>query len=114
MALTAKSVADLQQYFEGVVKRAEHHAIDVSEVIYPLLGLIILHLDQNSDIEVREYNGIPTNMLWVHIRSTRYAFRYDHNNDYIEIRKDAATGQVLHTINNAKSVKDLIKIFKSL
>jgi hypothetical protein len=67
MALSVKSVTEIRRYFNGVVGRAEHHTLNVSEVIYPLLGFILLHFDPSSDIEVREYNGNPVNMLWVHI-----------------------------------------------
>jgi hypothetical protein len=114
MALTAKSVKDVQGYFQGVVARAEHHAINVTEVIYPLLGLIILHLDSGSDIKVREYNGTPANMLWVQIKGKRYAFRYDHTNDNIEIRDGGLNGAVLHTVDNSNNIPSLVTIFEKL
>jgi hypothetical protein len=114
MALTTESVAELQQYIKRVAERADHHALNVNEVIYPLIGLIVHHLDQESDIQVREYNGDPGNMLWVHINNTRYAFRYDHGNGgSIEIRKNSFNGPILHTVDNNTTIADLIKIFKS-
>lgn len=106
MALSVTLVTEVQRYFKGVVARADHHALNVSEVIYPLLGLIILYLDPSSDIEVREYNEAPANMLWVHINDKRYAFRYDHGNDNIEIRDGNAKGPILHTVDNSCTIAD--------
>jgi len=114
MAKSINTIKELKLYFKGVIERAEHHAQGVTEVIYPTLCLIISYIDPNSNIEVREYNGIPANMLWVYINGTRYAFAYEHTKSVIEIRKDNIKGQVLHSINNNLSVKDLINIFKSL
>ncbi|MDR1252816.1 MAG: hypothetical protein LBK62_11735, partial [Treponema sp.] len=73
-----------------------------------------LNLDPSSDIRVREYNGIPGNILWVYINGKRYAFRYDHQNDNIEIRNGGVNGAVLHTVNNSSTVADLITIFQGL
>jgi len=114
MALTMDSVKRLQQYFNGVIERAEHHAPGVTEVIYPLLCLIVSRFDPTSDIEVREYNGSPANMLWVHINGAKYAFRYDHKTSTIEIREGTLNGSIKHSIDNTKSIKDLIQIFDTL
>jgi hypothetical protein len=114
MALKMNSINNLQQYFNGVIERSEHHAPGVTEVIYPLLCLIISRFDPTSNIEVKEYNGAPANMLWVHINGTRYAFRYDHKTSTIEIREGTSKGVIKHSINNTKSIKDLIQIFDAL
>jgi hypothetical protein len=114
MALSVKSTEELQKYFKGVAERASHHAHNISDIIYPLLGLIILYFDPHSDIEVREYNGSPANILWVHINNKRYTFRYDHTQDIIEIRDSSAKGAVLHKIDNSKTIADLKTIFQSL
>ncbi|MDR1127631.1 MAG: hypothetical protein LBL06_05840 [Treponema sp.] len=114
MALSVSSAVRLQDYFKGVVERANHHALNVLDIIYPLLGFIILYFDPDSDIEVREYNGGPANMLWIHINGKRYTFRYDHEKDNIEIRDNNAKGVVLHEIDNDTTIADLKMIFQSL
>jgi hypothetical protein len=114
MALQMKTVEDLQQYFKGVIARSDHHAPGVSDVIYPILGMIIEHLDSGTNIEVREQNGTPANLLWATIHGTKYTFRYDHLKDSIEIRKDKLNGPLLHSIDNTKTISDLDRIFKSL
>lgn len=80
MTVRVNDVEVLKQYFSGVVGRSEHHAQNVNEVIYTLLGLIILNIDENSDIQVRSNNGDTGNMLWFTTNGQRYAFRYEHSN----------------------------------
>ncbi len=76
--------------------------------------MIVLKLDGNSEIEVRSYADAPGNMLWVHINGARYAFRYEHDDDTIEIRKDSYKGPILHKLNNQTGIARLRAIFDSL
>ncbi|NCC61577.1 MAG: hypothetical protein EOM12_11690 [Verrucomicrobiae bacterium] len=87
MPVRVNDVEALKEYFSGVVARSEHHAPNVNEVIYTLLGLIILSMDENSNIQVRGSEGVTGNMLWFTVNGTRYAFRYEHSDDTVEIRK---------------------------
>jgi len=114
MARGINTIKELQQYFKGVVERAEHHAQGVKEIIYPTLCLIIAYFDPNFEIKVMEHKGDTANILWAHINGNRYAFAYEHTTSVIEIRKDSVKGPVLHSINNTLTVKNLIDIFKSL
>ena len=114
MAIKVQSVEELQKYFKGVVDRSEHHAPGIADIIYPLLGMIVLKLDDNSDIQVRSYDDAPGNMLWVHINGVRYAFRYNHVDDAIEMRKDNYKGPVLHKITNETGITGLKSIFDGL
>jgi len=114
MAISIKTVERLQSYFKGVVKRAEHHAQGVKEVIYPTLCLIIAYFDPNSDIEVSKDDGSQANTMWVHINGTRYVFAYEHKKSVIEIRKGSREQPALYSIDNTKTIKDLINIFEVL
>ncbi|ENB2052492.1 hypothetical protein D2H34_003939 [Vibrio fluvialis] len=114
MAVKVNQVELLKDYFFGVVERSEHHAPNVNEVIYPLLGLIVLKMDDNSDIQVRGSQGVTGNILWFTTNSQRYAFRYEHEDDTIEIRKDSFKGDVVAKVNNSTTVADLKNIFASL
>ena len=76
--------------------------------------MIVLKLDGNSDIQVRSYADAPGNMLWIYINGSRYAFRYEHADDTIEIRKDSYKGPILHKVNNQTGIGGLKTIFDSL
>ncbi|MGH9877555.1 MAG: hypothetical protein ACRD5H_07945 [Nitrososphaerales archaeon] len=54
------------------------------------------------------------NMLWVYIKGNRYAFRYEHADDTIEIHDNTFKGPLLHKINNQTSITQLKTIFQNL
>ncbi len=114
MAVKVNEVDVLKDYFFGVVERSEHHAPNVSEVIYPLLGLIVLKMDANSDIQVRGSQGATGNILWFTTNQQRYAFRYEHTDDTIEIRKDSFKGNMIAKVDNGTTISDLKAIFAKL
>jgi hypothetical protein len=114
MAIKVNEVEELKKYFFGVVKRSEHHAPNVNEVVYPLVGLVILNMDDNSDIHVRGSEGATGNILWFKMNNQRYAFRYEHEDDTIEIRKDSFKGDLIAKVNNSTSTGDLKTIFENL
>lgn len=114
MAVKVKLVRTLKEYFSGVRTRSEHHAPNVDEVIYPLLGFIVLHMDEDAEIEVRGSEGAIGNILWISINNVRYAFRYEHEDDSIEIRKDSYQGDVVAKIDNGTAIGKLKRIFDTL
>jgi hypothetical protein len=114
MAKKLQTVDELQDYFVGVVKRAEHHAQNVEEIIYPLLGMIIAFKDKKNVIEVWTQNGETGNLLWAKINGTRYAFKYVHTPVSIEIRKNNYKGNIVNTITNKNTLKTLRNVFKNL
>ena len=112
MAIKVETVDILKKYFEGVTKRANHHAPNVKEVIYGLLGVIVLKKDIGTHIEVRGNNDDKTgNILWVTINSIKYAFRYEHSDDSIEIRKSTYKGPLVLKIDNSTTLKQVIDCF---
>ena len=115
MAVKVNTVNILQKYFAGVVKRADHHAHLVNNVIYSLLGIIVLKKDADTDIEVRGNHEDETgNILWVTFNGVRCAFRYEHNTGSIEIRKGTYNGLIILDINNKTSVSDILTAIESL
>ncbi len=112
MAVKVDKVDTLKKYFQSVTKRANHHARNVSEVIFGLLGVIVLKKDDGTDIEVRGSSDDKTgNILWVSIGGTRYAFRYEHSNDTIEIRQDSYKETLILTIDNNTTLQQVINAF---
>jgi hypothetical protein len=74
MALTFITFTLLNEYFNGVMDRADHHGQDVNEIVKPLAGVVILRATQ--DVEVRTYNEETANILWLTINGHRYAIAY--------------------------------------
>lgn len=109
MAVKVNTVDILQKYFSAVVKRADHHAPFVNNIIYSLLGIIVLKKDVGADIEVRGSHEDETgNILWVTINGNRHAIRYEHQTGEIEIRRDTYNGPVELTINNNTTTQDIL------
>lgn len=112
MAVKVDTVDILKKYFSGVVKRANHHAPKVGDIIYTLLGIIILKKDDNTSIEVRGSDDDSTgNILWVFINGVRYAFRYEHSDGTIEIRRDSFNGPLVIKIDNTTSTASILSTF---
>lgn len=114
MVVKVKTVSKLKKYFSGVTERSEDHGPNVDKVIYPLLGFVVLHMDEDAEFEVRGSEGAIGNILWILINKTRYAFRYEHKDDTIEIRKDSYRGDLVAKIDNNTTIPKLKQIFKSL
>jgi len=112
MAVKVESVDILKKYFSGVVRRTNHHAPNVSNIIYTLLGIIILKKDDGTEIEVRGNDDDSTgNILWVIVNGQRYAFRYEHSDGTVEIRKDSYNGLLILKIDNATTAAQIIGAF---
>ena len=71
-------------------------------------------MDESSDIQVPGSEGATGNMLWFTVNGTRYALRYEHADDTVEIRKNTYKGPIVAKVNNATPTIDLKNIFASL
>lgn len=113
MPVKVDTVSILKEYFSKVVSRADHHAPNVNEIIYTLLGVIILKVDPDSKIEVRGTdNSAMGNILWVRINGVQYAFRYEHaHGGSIEIREGNSRGPIKLSVTNSTSVQAILDIF---
>ena len=114
MARTVCEVDVLRCYIAGVVENAEHHADNVDEIALALIGAIVWRKDEGTEIRVMTREGRMTNVLWVHIGGTRYAFSYNHDDRAIEIRDGSTQGRVLHSFSNATRVAEIKRVFESL
>lgn len=113
MAVKLDTVDRLQKYFSGVVGRSDHHAPQVKQIIYGLLGIIVLKKDHGTEIEVRGTHEDETgNILWVMINGVRYAFRYEHETGEIEIRKNTYNGPILLAVKNSTTIPDILDVLK--
>ena|ERR1700748_1762013 len=112
MARPVNSIEVLQEYLQGVLGRAGHHAPNVQGVALTLLGAMIWRSD--GDIDVREYAGSPANMLWFWVGGNRYALTYNHTNETIELKNRSNAGEVLYSFDNSTTYGYIINAFAAL
>jgi hypothetical protein len=106
-----KDVDVLQEYIKRIKTKAKHHAEEVGEVIFPLIGAIVWKCE---NIKCLEKDGDMKNVLWISVRDKKYAFSYNHDVKKIEMREGSIKGKVLHSFDNKNSVIDIINIFDNL
>lgn len=112
MALTIDSIGILQEYINGVIGRAEHHANNVTGVALTLLGAVMWR--STSEIEVREYNGRPANILWFWVGDRKYALVYNHSTLQIELRESKHNGTTIAVFDNSSTYQQILQEFTRL
>jgi len=112
MAISIDSIGMLQKYLNGVLDRANHHAGNVEGVSLALLGAIVWKSDR--EIQVREYNGNPANMIWFWVNGNRYTMSYNHSIEQIKLKERTHKGGVLHSFDNSTTFQEIIVIFNNL
>lgn len=113
MPVKVRTLESLKSYFKGVVAKAEHHAQNVNEIIYPLLGILFYYSDK-AEFELRKMEGGQGNMLWAEFNGQRYAIVYAHSNRTIEIRVRSLQGQTVKALDNSTSIRELKEFFDSI
>lgn len=112
MAIKINSIESLQNYLQGVLDRAQHHAGNVEGVALALLGAIIWK--STGEISVREYAGRPANMIWFHVNDKKYVLTYNHDTEEIELKDRTHTGSILDAFDNSSTYQEIIKSFGKL
>lgn len=112
MALTINGIDLLKKYFSGVIGRADHHADNVNEIVFALIGGVIWRATE--DIQVKEYDGAPANILWMVVNTKRYCFSFNHSSGNIEVKENSIKGNVIATFSNSTPIGDVKKFFESL
>jgi len=93
-AQIVSDIATLQQYLQGVVMRADHHANNVDEISLTIAGAIALAHGRGS--RCRTYAGSMANVMRVRINGQQYTLAYNHTTGEIEARREL-TGRVLRS-----------------
>ena len=114
MPKTVDDIDTLQAYLHRVIERADHHARWLDEIIFPLVGLVVLHKDADQVIEVHQKDGTMGNVLWVWIKGNRYAIAYNHNTHLIEVRDRTWSGDVRAEFDNNSTIADIKQAFSAL
>jgi len=109
--LNINSLQNFQEYAKGVLRRALCHAPNVTDLILPLAGAVLIH---GKDINVREYNGKPANMMWFTKGNKRYCFHYDHAQGKIKLFDRSFKGTLIVELDNTTTEKEIIELFAKL
>ena len=104
-------ISDLRDYFNGVMERAEHHAVNVNEIAFVLLAAVVWKAD---DFKVLERLGETKNVAWMEIKGKRYYFTYNHNDGKIDLHADNHQGQLLRQFDNSVKIEEVKSYFCSL
>jgi hypothetical protein len=114
MPITVSDIDTLQEYIQGVVGKAEHHARGVDEIVFAVAGMIVWRKDADRELQVHERDGKMTNVLWVWISGERYAFSYDRDHKAIAIRRGSTHGDKLAIFDNDTPVSEIKQFFAGL
>ena len=112
MAITVGKISELQEYFNGVMGRADHHADSVNEIILALVGGVIWR--STRDFEVKQYNGAPANILWMYINDDTYCFKFNHESGNVEVCLGLYKGDVVKEFNNDTPLCEVKAFFEKL
>lgn len=110
--MQVSNINDFQEYFSGVMGRANHHANNVNKIILALVGGVIWR--SNGNFRIREYAGTPANMMWMEVNGTTYCFLFSHTNGNIEVHKDSAKGSIVRTFDNNTPLTEVKAFFENL
>lgn len=113
MAISINNLNILQQYLQGVLDRADHHAQMVEGISLTLIGAI-LWKSEISDIEVREYKGRPANMIWFKVGDNKYVLNYNHSTNQIDLKERTNKGELKANFDNSTTYQQVIDVFKKL
>jgi len=117
VAWNIEQVQELKEYMTGVLGRSEHHAQEVSEIVFALAGAIVYYADPDSEIAVRQGRGedsAPANQLRVSIGGNRYVLSWSHADRQIVIKERNQRGDVIQRFDNSSTNADVRKFFTSL
>lgn len=111
MATTISTLSILQEYLNGVLERADHHANNVNEIALAIAGGIIWKT--TNDVKVMSREGDMKNVLWLQIKTKILCFVYNHNTGNIDVRDGGIQGTTLKSFNNSNSIIDVKNFFKT-
>ena len=113
MPIRADDVETLHLYAETVMGRVAHHAGSVGAVALALLGAIIWRAEPGS-IAIRPYREKLGNVLDIVINGKKYSFRYDQQDQAIEMRENDISGPVVQTFSNSTALASVGTFFRGL
>jgi hypothetical protein len=112
MATTIENIEILQKYLNGVLEKADDHALNVNEIALAIAGGIIWRTTNRIRVMSRE--GDMKNVLWLEVNQNRLCFVYNHTNQNIEVRESSIQGKTIKSFNNKTPLEEVKAFFESL
>jgi len=112
MPVDVAEVDVLQEYLQGVLDRADHHARGVDQIALALVGAVIWR--KSGALKVMAVDGDMKNVLWFETDTSRYALSYNHREGAIELREKSVRGSVLASFTNKTPLAELRGLFADL
>lgn len=113
MAFKKETVEFLREFFTELTAQAGSNAKQIALAVYPLVGLIVLNMDEGSEIEIYTAKGTPDKILWITVNKKHLALSYNRKNVKIEIREGSIRGPLVLSVDNDTSTADLKGFFDS-
>ncbi|MGM9491903.1 hypothetical protein [Ideonella sp. YS5] len=114
MPISLVNVDDLQEHLFGVLRRSDHHAGDVNEVLLTLSGAILWRKSPQDPVKVNTKEGAGGNVIWFRVDGMRYVLLYNHELRRIELAEGGRKGELIHTFTNETSTAEVVRIFAGL
>lgn len=112
MPVDVAEVDVLQEYLQGVLGRADHHAKGVDQIALALVGAVVWR--KTGTLKVMAVDGDMKNVLWFETDKGKYALSYNHGAGTIELREKSVRGNVLASLSNNTPLAELRTLFASL
>jgi hypothetical protein len=114
MPISLVNVDDLQEHLFGVLRRSDHHAGEVNEVLLTISGAILWRKSPKDPVKVNTKEGAGGNVIWFRVDGMRYALLYSHELRRIELTEGGRKGELIHTFTNDTSTAEVVRVFAAL
>jgi len=114
MPISLMNVDDLQEHLLGVLRRSDHHAGEVNEVLLTISGAILWRKNPQEPVKVNTKEGAGGNVIWFRVDAVRYALLYNHELRRIELSEGGRKGELIHTFTNETSTSEVVRVFAGL
>lgn len=114
MPISLMNVVDLQEHLLGILRRSDHHAGEVNEVLLTISGAILWRKSLKDPVKVNTKEGAGGNVIWFRVDGMRYALLYNHELRRIELSEGGRQGGLLHTFTNDTPTAEVVRVFAGL
>jgi len=113
MPISLVNVDDLQEQLLGILRRSDHHAGEVNEVLLTIAGAILWRKSPEP-VKVNTKDGAGGNVIWFRVDGLRYALLYNHELRRIELSEGGRKGELLCTFTNETPTTEVVRVFAGL
>ncbi|MFO1340419.1 MAG: hypothetical protein U1F53_19725 [Burkholderiaceae bacterium] len=114
MPISLVNVDDLQEHLLGVLRRSDHHAGDVNEVLLTIAGAILWRKSPGDAVKVNTKEGAGGNVIWFRVDGTRYALLYNHVDRRIELAEGGRKGELIKAFTIETTTQEVVRVFAAL